>query len=161
MKEKEIETQQFLKDNSIWIPFCGCWLWTKSCGSHGYGNLWRLNEYLAHRVAYRAFKGEIKKDLDVLHICDTRSCINPNHLFQGTAQDNAKDALAKGRIKIGKENPMFGNGYKIAGDNNGSRKHPESIRGCCAPTATRTNRYKWARKAWVTKQSKQTLTITT
>lgn len=50
----------------------------------------------AHRVAYKLYKGEPGK-LHVLHSCDNRLCVNPDHLFLGTCKDNMQDKVAKGR----------------------------------------------------------------
>ena len=49
------------------------------------------------RVSYRDIVGPIPVGLFVLHRCDNRSCVRPEHLFLGTADDNSKDLKAKGR----------------------------------------------------------------
>lgn len=50
----------------------------------------------APRLVYEIMKGPIG-DLWVLHKCDNSECINPDHLFLGTAQDNTDDMISKGR----------------------------------------------------------------
>lgn len=80
-----------------------CWEWQRLRGPSGYGrfgigrNAQRLR--YAHRVSWTFFKGPIPKDLLILHRCDNPPCVNPNHLFLGTYDDNAKDRAAKGRNK--------------------------------------------------------------
>lgn len=54
----------------------------------------------AHRLAWRITYGE-PGDLYVLHTCDVKLCVEPSHLFLGTARDNAADCVAKGRIARG------------------------------------------------------------
>lgn len=90
---------QRLMDSCVPVPECGCWLWLKTCAHGGYG---RLNvgydRIVASRLSWTLFKGEIPIGLLVCHKCDTKSCVNPEHLFLGTTQENALDAKAKGRL---------------------------------------------------------------
>ena len=83
---------------SIPVPEAGCWLWLASRYRCGYGQVsWKRKTTAAHRASYTAFVGEIPSGMFVCHKCDTRSCINPDHLFLGTAKDNSDDMIAKGR----------------------------------------------------------------
>ena len=76
----------------------GCWLWAHSLTRSGYGVFRQGGRaHRAHRAAYRIFRGEDPGDLMVCHRCDTPACINPAHLWLGTAADNAADRDAKGR----------------------------------------------------------------
>ena len=79
-------------------PNSGCWLWEASA-SLGYGKIW-VNVKLrkAHRVSYELFRGEVPEDMDVCHKCDNTYCVNPDHLFVGTAKDNIRDCIDKGRF---------------------------------------------------------------
>ena len=78
----------------------GCWNWTAYKNNEGYGRLRAGGEkVLAHRLSYSIFKGEIAEGLFVCHTCDNPACINPEHLFLGTHQDNVSDCVAKGRHK--------------------------------------------------------------
>lgn len=52
----------------------------------------------AHRVAWMLHNGDIPTGLRVLHHCDVRNCVNPEHLFLGTQRDNVDDALKKGKV---------------------------------------------------------------
>ena len=75
-----------------------CWLWTGSCDRDGYGRFWS-NKFnvSAHRYSYQIHYGFIPDGLFVLHSCDTPACVNPDHLWLGTNQDNMDDMVNKGR----------------------------------------------------------------
>lgn len=81
----------------------GCWEWIGSKNVYGYGVLW-YNKWgkrtLVHRVIYSIFIGVIPNGMFVCHKCDNRSCVNPEHLFIGTAKDNTQDCIRKGRFVI-------------------------------------------------------------
>lgn len=60
------------------------------------------NSKIAHRVAWIEVNGPVPEGLLVLHSCDNPPCVNVEHLFLGTNQDNTDDMLAKGRGRWGK-----------------------------------------------------------
>lgn len=81
----------------------GCWEWTGTLDAYGYGvltvstTLSPSRKAKAHRLAWELAAGPIPPGLHVLHRCDNRRCVRPDHLFLGDQRDNMRDALAKGR----------------------------------------------------------------
>lgn len=75
-----------------------CWLWLGYTNAFGHGqfSLYTKAKY-AHRVAFIIANGDIPKGLQVNHHCDTPACVNPNHLYTGTQQDNMNDKVRRGR----------------------------------------------------------------
>ena len=56
------------------------------------------------RYVYKKFCGKIPRGMFVLHKCDRPGCIQPDHLFLGTAKDNNQDCVKKGRWSNSKKN---------------------------------------------------------
>jgi len=80
------------------VPETGCLVWRGSEKSGGYaGTKFLGKSYMVHRLAWLAHRGPIPDGLLVCHRCDNRFCLDPEHLFLGTPQDNAIDMLRKGR----------------------------------------------------------------
>ena len=80
----------------------GCWIWNGSKTKDGYGYFFMEGKPgYAHRASYKLFCGPIE-NLWVLHRCDNPSCVNPEHLFLGTAKDNVQDMLSKDRDNYAK-----------------------------------------------------------
>lgn len=77
----------------------GCWIWQGTISRTGYGQMRLRDEatLLAHRLSYEFHVGPIPAGMCVLHRCDNRRCINPDHLFLGTKGDNNRDRSSKGR----------------------------------------------------------------
>jgi HNH endonuclease len=80
----------------------GCWLWTGTRITRGYGQLKFGDSYrLAHRMAYEMLIGPIPDGQWVLHRCDVRHCVRPDHLFLGNVAINQADMKTKGRSARG------------------------------------------------------------
>lgn len=79
-----------------------CWIFFSIIRTNGYGLFW-LNgkNWNAHRASYLLHKGEIPIGAWVLHTCDNRACVNPDHLYLGDIFQNAKDMVDRGRIATG------------------------------------------------------------
>lgn len=85
-------------------PNTGCWLWSGSCNEEGYGRFKiglksdnSLKIIKAHRFSYETFVGPIPEGMKILHKCDNPPCVNWEHLFLGTNQDNSRDMFLKRR----------------------------------------------------------------
>lgn len=75
-----------------------CWPWLGYINPKGYGEFWFEGESEpAHRVAYRLYVGPIPVGAFICHACDNRRCVNPAHLYAGSAATNNADRQLRGR----------------------------------------------------------------
>lgn len=102
-----------------------CWNWIGCLHKSGYGWVTSSGKtQLAHRLAYKIFKGIIPQELCVCHSCDNKRCVNPDHLWLGSQAENIKDRDSKGRQ------------VSPSGEKHRFRLYPESVpKGSAHPLA--------------------------
>lgn len=84
-----------------------CWFWTGCMNGSGYGSIGAREVIMgAHVFSWELhnFK-EVPLGKLVLHSCDIKQCVNPEHLFLGSLQDNMLDASGKG-VLLGNAKPQ-------------------------------------------------------
>lgn len=89
-------------------PETGCIEWCRYRMKNGYGTTCHNSKKrLAHRLAWCLANGVEIESLEstqfVLHSCDNRACINPEHLSLGTVQDNQRQMAERGRSLQGQK----------------------------------------------------------
>lgn len=78
-----------------------CWPYLEYKDGNGYG---RFHLYSgptgAHVYAYLLTRklDTVPEGKIIMHLCDNRSCCNPDHLVCGTHLDNMQDKVKKGRL---------------------------------------------------------------
>lgn len=75
-----------------------CWPWLAQRQQRR-GNYGRFRDRMAHRVAYELHYGVAPGELMVCHTCDNPPCVNPAHLWLGSAAENVEDCIRKGRFR--------------------------------------------------------------
>src|ERR1700744_1081828 len=86
------------------ITESGCWQWTGLIDFYGYGVVViKGKENRAHRISYQLHKGMNNGAHVIMHLCDNKRCINPEHLREGTQQENIDDMMQKRRNRSGKK----------------------------------------------------------
>lgn len=79
-------------------PNTGCWLWTGQLSNRGYGKVTVNRKTIGlHRLFYTIFNGKVPLNMLVMHSCDVRCCVNPDHLSAGKPKDNMQDKIKKCR----------------------------------------------------------------
>lgn len=111
--------QKRFEDKFIINPINDCWEWTGCLDKYGYGHF-SIKNYamVASRASWILYKKQNIDKMCVLHKCDNRKCVNPDHLFLGTRTDNMKDKISKNRQTKGELN----------GDSKLTRKDVENIK---------------------------------
>lgn len=95
-----------------------CWVWRGKLNDAGYG-IFTVGKrgYRSHRISWALLHGQ--PELHVLHKCDNPPCLNPEHLFAGTQQQNVADMWSKAR---GSKPPT-----QIGAANNRTKLTPEQV----------------------------------
>ena len=79
-------------------PNTGCWLWEGACNGNGYAVMSVDGKIVGvHRWLLEQTTGPMRPDQHACHKCDTTNCVNPQHMFAGSAADNARDRERKHR----------------------------------------------------------------
>ena len=107
-KRKGLQQRLF---NRVLKMRSGCWEWQGYRMPFGYGQIMTDEQKIVttHRASWFLRNGEWPaSDMHVCHKCDNPPCVNPDHLFLGTAQDNNRDKVEKGRqsAPIGEQHPQ-------------------------------------------------------
>jgi len=120
-----------VEKHDVDCPCCdGCWHWTASRDTRGYGRIQRgrkgAGHIKAHRLSYQIHNGPFADALFVLHRCDNPPCVNPAHLFLGTHRDNMDDATAKSRMvgpPLAADPAAVGAHYRKSGNQYATAQH--------------------------------------
>lgn len=81
----------------------GCWIWNGCTDKDGYGVMslttnHKKRQLRANRVSWMIHHGQDPEDSLVLHTCDNRKCVRPDHLYLGDCKANAQDCTKRGRF---------------------------------------------------------------
>lgn len=128
----------------------GCWLYEGTRTPAGYGYFQfggrKGRNVPAHRFSALVFKQANIAGHHVMHSCDVRNCVNPAHLSVGTAADNIRDMVAKGRHRLtgvplrNRLKTHCDHGHPLAGNNLMIRKDGARICKACRARIARNNR---------------------
>ncbi len=100
----------------------GCWEWTASLNSRGYGLISAGGKLmLAHRYAYLAYTGELTDGLQIDHRCQNKTCVNPDHLalvtpLENTRRSQSPSAINARRIACKHGHALYGENLIVRSD---------------------------------------------
>lgn len=133
----------------------GCWNWTGHTNNHGYGGM-RVNgkQERVHRISYMVHHGK-KPTKWVLHHCDNRRCVKPDHLYEGDRSDNMRD------MKDRKRHPLMRRKACVRGHvyKKGSYVYRRGQRFCIECNKVYTKRWWSKNKEWYNAQRNATRAI--
>ena len=108
MSGKEAPYRRFLRGYTPDLE-TGCWNWLGVTGANGYGQIKVFGKMVSvHRFSFELHHGPIGEGMEILHSCDNKKCVNPDHIKQGTHKENMGEAADRGRMPHGKDHHMFG-----------------------------------------------------
>jgi len=77
-----------------------CWLWTGALHPAGYGEIRNSSHrLLAHRLSWRIATGKDPGKFLVLHKCNVKLCVRPDHLYLGGHKENLRDRIEEARAR--------------------------------------------------------------
>lgn len=148
------------EDYYIPEPNTGCWLWIGGLRRASSPN-WQYGMFrrqAAHRYSLEQKLGRrLTAGEHACHRCDTPLCVNPDHLFAGTATDNAYDMLAKRRHRYNRRTHCI-NGHEYTPENIIWRHDRPNSRICRACLTTEGRRLTAERRAGLRRARKRTET---
>lgn len=138
---------------NVTVNDAGCWIWNRSLGTAGYGQMYyqapgeRARMQSAHRTSYRVFIGPIPEGLELDHLCRVRRCVNPEHLDPVPHQTNVlRSPIAIGAINGAKTHCRAGHPFS-AENTRFSMKGKQPMRVCRACSREAGARYKARQRA--------------
>ena len=95
---KQEKIQAIERFESKYIKYSNsCWSWTGALVT-GYGGFsFNGKTVMAHRFSWMLYRGKIPEGMLVLHKCNHKYCVNPEHLYIGDYSDNLQDSIDAGR----------------------------------------------------------------
>lgn len=66
-----------------------CWSWAGKETKYPYPRLvFEGKTWLAHRLSFASYRGQLMPGLVIDHLCSNKRCVNPDHLEQVTQAEN-------------------------------------------------------------------------
>lgn len=121
-------TRATIMSNFEVAPATGCHHWLGTVDKDGYPLVkWNGKTHRALRLLWLFRTGQAPPArVMIMHKCDNPACVNQDHLALGSALDNRRDCIAKGRHATGAQ--ITQNRNTATGDRHGSKTCPQSVR---------------------------------